>query len=199
MALLCCSSVFSLVVLALLCIRGHGIVIDVYRGEEHVQSYSDETAETQGRAIIPQNSVLEGQMYYAVPYRNACQAVDHVNETEFNWIALIDNYFDCPGVAAWQLYDAGYGMMIAYSARDVTLRSTPSLPRAIVTSAPFVDFLRNYTIIGISPNASDYYIKVQSTNWYLYEKLFMIFGGVLLAAVTLSVVVFCVSAFVSLV
>ena len=29
MALLCCSSVFSLVVLALLCIRGHGIVIDV--------------------------------------------------------------------------------------------------------------------------------------------------------------------------
>ena len=46
-------------------------------------------------------------------------------------------------------------------------------------------------------SASEYYIKVRLTNWDFYEKLFMIFGGVLLAAVSISIVIFCGSIFVS--
>ena len=60
-------------------------------------------------------NTTQGQMYYAVPYRNACQTVDPVNETEFNWIALIDNYFDCPGVAVSDQLHCCY----VYSSGDV--------------------------------------------------------------------------------
>lgn len=34
-------------------------------------------------------------MHYAVP-RNACQPVARTNETDYSWVALIDNYYDCP-------------------------------------------------------------------------------------------------------
>lgn len=44
-------------------------------------------------------------MYYAVPYRNACEPLNTIitNETMYNWVALIDNYFDCPeNAVSWK-------------------------------------------------------------------------------------------------
>ena len=44
------------------------------------------------------DNTAQGQMYYAVPYHNACSSLDPANESDYNWIALIDDYFDCPSV-----------------------------------------------------------------------------------------------------
>jgi E3 ubiquitin-protein ligase RNF13 len=183
----------SLVVLTLFFVHTGCITIDVYRNGEHVKKYEDDTAESQDLAASLPNAPLRGQMYYTAPFRNACESVETANVTSYyNWIALIDNYLDCPEFATWNIYSAGYGMMIAYSStKDVALLSTPAFPRAIVTRYSFIQFLQDNAIVGHSPNGSDYYIKVTPTNWDFYERLFMIFGGVLLAAVSLSILIFC--------
>lgn len=48
-----------------------------------------------GHKCLVVNCITQGQMHYATP-RNACRPVDHSNVSAYSWVALIENYYDCP-------------------------------------------------------------------------------------------------------
>jgi len=158
-----------------------------------VQTLSDPNAAFEDRSFEVQSTPIIGQLVYANP-RNACKPVAPIDENATgNVFALIDEYLTCPDVDA-NLYMRRYSMMIALSSvPGAKLDPGTYMPQALILNSYFGDYLRQHAVVGVSPNASTVRLRVYDDAYARLEKLFIVFGAILLAAVVLSVAVFCFS------
>lgn len=168
---------------------GDSLKIKVIQNGSVLSTYTDENAEYNDKSInVPQEPIV-AQLVYAAP-QNACSAVESRNGSHL--FAFIEEYTRCTIAAEVNLYTAGYLMMIATTQYRVGLEDATELPKALV-SEDFGLWLKRMAIANFSPNASSVYLSVSEDGFKLYERLFIIFGSILLAAVVVAVLIFCCS------